>query len=50
MKYLKKVPVFIMLLVLSVIYITVGYIVGYYNGYQQGIKDYVDMVEIVESP
>lgn len=50
MSYLKKVPVFVMLVILSVLYMTVGYLVGYYNGYQQGIKDYVDTVEIVESP
>lgn len=50
MSYLRKLPSFVMLLIMGILYIAVGYIIGYYNGYEQGIKDYVDTVEIVESP
>jgi hypothetical protein len=41
-KFLKSLPFYAMLIILSIIYFFCGYIIGYYNGYQEAIQIKVD--------
>jgi hypothetical protein len=42
---IKNIPFFIMLVLLSIIYLACGYIAGYYYGYNQGQQDYFKFIE-----
>lgn len=48
MSFLKKIPYFIMLLILSMIYLSCGYLIGYYNGYNQAQKECVETSEFIK--
>jgi hypothetical protein len=42
LEYLKKIPMFIVLSVISLLYLIIGFLVGYYFGYQSGQEDYLN--------
>lgn len=42
---IRKLPFYVLLFVLSVIYLACGFIAGYYLGYSQGQQDYFDFIE-----
>jgi len=44
---IKKLPFFVLLFILSIIYLACGYIAGYYIGYNQGQQDYFNFIENV---
>lgn len=43
--WVKKVPNFIIILALAVVYLAVGYLVGYFQGYQAGVDDYLEFID-----
>lgn len=43
MNFLKKIPFYIMLVLLSLIYLCCGYLVGYYQGYQEAINHKIEI-------
>lgn len=44
MKILKKIPSFILLLILTVIYLGAGFLIGYHEGYKAGQSDYMEYI------
>jgi hypothetical protein len=39
--FIKELPSYILLLILTVIYVGCGFVIGYYYGYTDGQTDYV---------
>lgn len=37
----KKIPSFVLFVVLAVVYVGCGYVVGYHQGYKAGQEDYI---------
>jgi hypothetical protein len=44
---LKKIPTFVFMFLLALLYLACGYLVGYYQGYQSGQDDYADLLQQV---
>jgi len=38
---LKKIPSFVLFVLLAVVYIGCGYVIGYHQGYKNGQEDYI---------
>lgn len=43
--FIKKVPFFVLILILSLVYLACGYIAGYFIGYNHGQQDYFNFIE-----
>ena len=44
-KWIKRLPLFVMILALALVYQACGYLVGYYQGYNAGQDDYLNFIE-----
>jgi len=45
MNFLKKLPLYLMFLIMSIIYLICGFIAGYFYGYKSGQIDYQQYLE-----
>ena len=39
--FIKKIPSILLLVLLTVIYLTCGFVIGYHQGYKAGQEDYI---------
>lgn len=44
MRFIRKLPFYGMMLLLSLIYLLCGYIVGYYQGYEAAFKQKIEIL------